>query len=58
MYLIEGSVTLTDDNGSAVTVNPGDTVFVAKGAPCAWSSVVIVPTGNVGTIKIKKPCAL
>lgn len=42
MYLIEGSVTLTDDNGSAVTVNPGDTVFVAKGAPCAWSSSVYV----------------
>ncbi|TFY84449.1 DUF861 domain-containing protein [Pseudomonas kairouanensis] len=42
MYLIEGRVTLTDDNGAEVTVNTGDTVFVAKGAPCAWSSSVYV----------------
>ena len=42
MYLIEGSVTLTSGDGGAVTVNPGDTVFVPKGAPCAWSSSVYV----------------
>ena len=42
MYLIEGRVTLKDDQGSEVTVNTGDTVFVAKGAPCAWSSSVYV----------------
>ncbi len=42
MHLLEGSVTLQDDAGSAVTVNPGDTVFVAHGAPCAWTSSVYV----------------
>jgi uncharacterized cupin superfamily protein len=30
MHLLEGSVTLQDDQGTDVTVNPGDTVFVAK----------------------------
>lgn len=38
MYLIEGSVTLHTSDGSNVTVNTGDTVFVAQGAPCAWKS--------------------
>jgi uncharacterized cupin superfamily protein len=38
MHLIEGSVTLQAPDGSSVTVNPGDTVFVPQGAPCAWSS--------------------
>lgn len=42
MHLLEGSVTLQDDEGVAVTVNRGDTVFVAKGAPCAWNSTVYV----------------
>lgn len=42
MHLLEGSVTLRDDAGSEVTVNPGDSVFVAKGAPCAWDSTVYV----------------
>ncbi|MPQ84377.1 cupin domain-containing protein [Pseudomonas sp. MAFF 730085] len=42
MHLLEGSVTLQDDAGVAVTVNPGDSVFVAKGAPCAWTSTVYV----------------
>lgn len=42
MHLLEGSVTLQDDQGSDLTVNPGDTVFVAKGAPCAWESTVYV----------------
>ncbi|WDU64192.1 cupin domain-containing protein [Pseudomonas poae] len=42
MHLLEGSVTLQDNEGDAVTVNPGDTVFVAKGAPCAWTSTVYV----------------
>ncbi|AUG08835.1 cupin domain-containing protein [Pseudomonas sp. S09G 359] len=42
MHLLEGSVTLQDDAGHAVTVNPGDSVFVAKGAPCAWTSTVYV----------------
>ncbi|MGH8388653.1 MAG: cupin domain-containing protein [Pseudomonas sp.] len=38
MYLIEGSVTLQAADGSSVTVNTGDSVFVAQGAPCAWKS--------------------
>lgn len=42
MHLLEGSVTLRDDQGTDVTVNPGDTVFVVKGAPCAWASTVYV----------------
>lgn len=42
MHLLEGSVTLQDDKGIDVTVNTGDTVFVAKNAPCAWTSTVYV----------------
>ncbi|WP_231421459.1 cupin domain-containing protein [Pseudomonas sp. Leaf59] len=42
MYLIEGSMTLQDAEGVDTTVNPGDTVFVAKGAPCAWRGSVYV----------------
>ena len=42
MHLLEGSVTLQDDAGHAITVNPGDSVFVPKGAPCAWTSTVYV----------------
>lgn len=38
MYLIEGSVTLQTPEGSSVTVNTGDSVFVARGAQCAWRS--------------------
>ncbi len=42
MHLLEGSVTLQDNEGGEVTVNTGDSVFVAKGAPCAWTSTVYV----------------
>ncbi len=42
MHLLEGSVTLQDNEGAKVTVKTGDTVFVAKGAPCAWTSTVYV----------------
>ncbi|WPN21549.1 cupin domain-containing protein [Pseudomonas marginalis] len=42
MHLLEGRVTLQDDSGAEVTVNTGDSVFVAKGAPCAWNSTVYV----------------
>ena len=42
MHLLEGSVTLQDNEGAEVTVKTGDTVFVAKGAPCAWTSTVYV----------------
>lgn len=38
MHLLEGSVTLQAPDGTSITVNPGDTVFVPQGAPCAWSS--------------------
>jgi uncharacterized cupin superfamily protein len=38
MHLLEGSVTLQAPDGTSVTVNPGDTVFVPQGAPCAWDS--------------------
>ncbi|RON22646.1 cupin domain-containing protein [Pseudomonas lini] len=42
MHLLEGSVTLQAPDGTSVTVNPGDTVFVPQGAPCAWSSAKYV----------------
>ncbi|PCK93345.1 cupin [Pseudomonas viridiflava] len=38
MNLIEGSVTLGIEGGEAVVVKTGDTVFVAQGAPCKWTS--------------------
>ncbi|KPX08856.1 cupin domain-containing protein [Pseudomonas savastanoi] len=38
MNLIEGSVVLSLENGQSLTVNTGDTVFVAQGAPCKWTS--------------------
>lgn len=38
MHLIEGSVTLLAPDGTSVTINPGDSVFVPQGAPCAWNS--------------------
>lgn len=38
MHLIEGSVTLLASDGSSVTVNAGDSVFVPLGAHCAWKS--------------------
>ncbi|MFK7700544.1 cupin domain-containing protein [Pseudomonas caspiana] len=42
MHLIEGQVTLTDADGTALTVNTGETVFVPQGASCAWQSDVYV----------------
>ncbi len=42
MHLIEGQVTLTGEDGTALTVNTGDTVFVAQGTHCAWHSSVYV----------------
>ncbi|EGH99464.1 cupin domain-containing protein [Pseudomonas syringae] len=38
MNLIEGRVVLSLENGPSLTVNTGDTVFVAQGAPCKWTS--------------------
>ncbi len=42
MHLLEGSVTLQAADGSDLTVNTGDTVFVPLNAPCAWKSSVYV----------------
>jgi uncharacterized cupin superfamily protein len=42
MHLLEGSVTLQIADGTHLTVNTGDTVFVPRGAPCAWNSSVYV----------------
>lgn len=42
MHLLEGTVELVDGNGGRVTVNAGDTVFVAQGTVCAWTSAVYV----------------
>ncbi|MDT9673467.1 cupin domain-containing protein [Pseudomonas sp. JV414] len=42
MHLLEGSVTLQVADGTHLTVNTGDTVFVPRGAPCAWNSSVYV----------------
>ncbi|WP_456023714.1 cupin domain-containing protein [Pseudomonas protegens] len=38
MHLIEGSVALLTPDGSSVTVDTGDSVFVPRGASCAWKS--------------------
>jgi len=42
MYLLEGSVTLTDAAGTPHVFNKGDVVFVPRGTPCAWHSSVVV----------------
>ncbi|WP_434700550.1 cupin domain-containing protein [Pseudomonas sp. D1-1] len=42
MHLIEGSIILQLGDGPGLAVNTGDTVFVPKGAPCAWKSSVYV----------------
>ncbi|WP_237883453.1 cupin domain-containing protein [Pseudomonas sp. PGPR40] len=42
MHLIEGSVTLQLADGIDLKVNTGDTVFVPRGAPCAWHSSIYV----------------
>ena len=42
MHLLEGSVTLQVADGTHLTVNSGDTVFVPRGAPCAWNSSAYV----------------
>lgn len=42
MHLIEGSIILQIADGSELAVNTGDTVFVPRGAPCAWKSSVYV----------------
>jgi uncharacterized cupin superfamily protein len=42
MHLIEGTVELTHEDGTRLVANVGDTVFVQKGAVCAWTSTVYV----------------
>ncbi|RMQ42259.1 hypothetical protein ALQ04_01089 [Pseudomonas cichorii] len=42
MHLIEGSVELHLENGPTLNVKPGDSVFVAQGVPCKWTSKVYV----------------
>jgi uncharacterized cupin superfamily protein len=42
MHLLEGSVTLQAADGTDLTLNTGDTVFVPLDAPCAWKSSVYV----------------
>ncbi|MFJ4454713.1 cupin domain-containing protein [Pseudomonas sp. NPDC089392] len=42
MHVLEGTVELTDADGSGLTLKPGDSVFVAKGTVCAWTSKVYV----------------
>lgn len=42
MHVLEGTVELTDAEGNGLTVKTGDTVFVSKGAVCAWNSTVYV----------------
>jgi uncharacterized cupin superfamily protein len=38
MHILAGNVDLTGGDGTVTRVRPGDTVFVAHGAPCAWES--------------------
>ena len=42
MYILEGSVTLTDGSGHAGVFGKGDCVFVPHRTPCAWHSAVAV----------------
>jgi uncharacterized cupin superfamily protein len=42
MHLLEGSIVLQLADGTGLAVSTGDTVFVPKGAPCAWKSSVYV----------------
>lgn len=42
MYILEGSVTLTDGNGHAGVFGQGDCVFVPHQTHCAWHSAVPV----------------
>jgi len=42
MYILEGKVTLTDQNGRATEFGPGDCAFVPHSTPCSWHSAVHV----------------
>lgn len=42
MHILEGSVTLTDDEGRSIVAGAGETLFVPRGAACAWTSQVPV----------------
>ncbi|MCX7174932.1 MAG: cupin domain-containing protein [Proteobacteria bacterium] len=42
MYILEGSVTLTDGSGHAGVFGRGDCVFVPHQTPCSWHSTVPV----------------
>lgn len=42
MHILAGTVDLTGADGIVTRAGPGDTVFVAHGAPCAWDSVANV----------------
>ncbi|MFA6310524.1 MAG: cupin domain-containing protein [Sterolibacterium sp.] len=42
MYILDGSVTLTDGSGHAGVFGQGDCVFVPHQTPCAWHSAVAV----------------
>lgn len=42
MHFLEGEVTLFDGAGNEETFGPGDTIFVAKGAPMGWRNAVTV----------------
>ncbi len=43
--ILEGSVTITDASGNAVTYNPGDSHFAVKGEKVTW---------NITTPKVRK----
>jgi uncharacterized cupin superfamily protein len=38
MHILEGTVTLTAQDGGTLQVNTGDTLFLPRGAPYAWTS--------------------
>ncbi|MCY1291650.1 hypothetical protein D9M69_439370 [compost metagenome] len=42
MHLIEGRIILRDANGIELVVNTGDTIYVPRGAHCAWQSDIYV----------------
>jgi uncharacterized cupin superfamily protein len=42
MTLLEGTVVLGLENGTQLTVNTGDTVFVPLNTPCSWTSTQYV----------------
>lgn len=42
MHILEGTVELTAADGAVLRASVGDTLFIPRGMPCAWTSTVTV----------------